>query len=408
MHQPVAGNTEYTQPSNLTFYPALDGLRAIAFLLVLLIHYYKLPWGFAGVNFFFVLSGFLITGILFDTRDRPDRARRFYLRRALRIFPLYYGVIVMVVLLQPWLRWNLSWPWIAWPAYLGNFLRLWGGGVRDPLIRSVAYAQLHSATYPKVVFYFGHFWSLCVEEQFYLLWPWVVFATRSKRALMGICLTVVAVSPLLRSVVANHTPTWMNNMELTSVVGVPFQLDALLLGALLALLWRGQNRELLQQVAQWTLGILSFCALGYAVHIYRIYPHGHLRDLYQYPDWRATWDLSLLNVYGAALMICALKPGSLTYRLLNGRALRYLGRISYGAYVFHDIPHMTYERWVLAWQQRAHFSQGVAQKITVLVALTMTIILAGLSYRFIELPILSLKERWAPAKEYEAGSTVSR
>jgi peptidoglycan/LPS O-acetylase OafA/YrhL len=120
---PVTGNTEYTQPENRAFYPALDGLRAIAFLMVFFQHYTSVAWGWTGVNIFFVLSGFLITGILFDSRDDPHRARTFYIRRTLRIFPLYYGIFLVLFLATPILHWHWSWAWIAWPLYLGNFLR---------------------------------------------------------------------------------------------------------------------------------------------------------------------------------------------------------------------------------------------------------------------------------------------
>jgi peptidoglycan/LPS O-acetylase OafA/YrhL len=82
--------------SGRAYYPALDGLRAVAFLLVFFLHYLGLPWGWVGVEMFFVLSGFLITGILYDTRDHPHRWRTFYVRRALRIFPLYYGTLAAI------------------------------------------------------------------------------------------------------------------------------------------------------------------------------------------------------------------------------------------------------------------------------------------------------------------------
>lgn len=103
--QIVTGNTEHTRPENRAFYPALDGLRAIAFLMVFMEHYLEFPWGWAGVDVFFVLSGFLITGILFDSLDDPYRVRNFYVRRTLRIFPLYYGIMLALV---------LSWPLIHW------------------------------------------------------------------------------------------------------------------------------------------------------------------------------------------------------------------------------------------------------------------------------------------------------
>src|ERR1700744_4617103 len=116
----VAGNTAETSPENRGFYPALDGLRALAFLMVFATHYEGMPWGWSGVDVFFVISGFLITGILLDTRDDRYRVRNFYARRSLRIFPLYYGVFLLLLLLTPFLHLNWSAGWLAWPLYVGN------------------------------------------------------------------------------------------------------------------------------------------------------------------------------------------------------------------------------------------------------------------------------------------------
>jgi hypothetical protein len=101
-------------------YPALDGMRAIAFLMVFAQHYYFAPWGWMGVDLFFVLSGFLITGILFDTRHDSHRVRNFYIRRTLRIFPLYYGIMLALLALQPLAHWNWD---LVWPSYVGNYAR---------------------------------------------------------------------------------------------------------------------------------------------------------------------------------------------------------------------------------------------------------------------------------------------
>src|SRR5438270_7909455 len=109
---PVAGNTPETHPSNNAYFSALDGFRAIAFLTVFATHYLLLPWGFTGVDAFFVLSGFLITGILYDKRDDLHRARNFYVRRSLRIFPLYYGIMLALVLLYPIFRWEWNAHWL--------------------------------------------------------------------------------------------------------------------------------------------------------------------------------------------------------------------------------------------------------------------------------------------------------
>ena len=115
-------------PENKKFYPALDGFRAVAVLMVFYQHYIginepQLNWGWTGVDFFFVLSGFLITGILYDTRNATHRFRDFYVRRTLRIFPLYYGVLLAGLCLNPIFHWQWHPAWILWPLYLGNYVR---------------------------------------------------------------------------------------------------------------------------------------------------------------------------------------------------------------------------------------------------------------------------------------------
>jgi peptidoglycan/LPS O-acetylase OafA/YrhL len=164
-------------------------------------------WDFqmAGVDVFFVLSGFLITGILYDTRDDIHRVRSFYIRRTLRIFPLYYGVFLAIFLLTPLVRWAWTWQWIAWPLYLGNFLRFLYPHLNNHFVNTFADAHLVSRAYPRLDLRLGHFWTLCVEEQFYLLWPWVVFTVRDRRKVMAICLACIVVVPIARILaVAQH------------------------------------------------------------------------------------------------------------------------------------------------------------------------------------------------------------
>jgi peptidoglycan/LPS O-acetylase OafA/YrhL len=105
---PVTGNTEITEPENRAFYPALDGLRAVAFLMVFFWHYVAMPWGWAGVNIFFVISGFLITGILFDTRHDRHRVRNFYLRSPAAALPVGALAIVLAMAGLAWVRGQLS------------------------------------------------------------------------------------------------------------------------------------------------------------------------------------------------------------------------------------------------------------------------------------------------------------
>lgn len=395
---PVAGNTPVSAPENRAFYPALDGLRAVAFTLVFLIHYVRLPWGWSGVNMFFVLSGFLITGILLDTRDDPHRARNFYVRRTLRIFPLYYGVMLALLVLHPLLHWQWTRAWLAWPLYLGNFLRFVNpaAAVIGSPLQHAADGWLRLGRFPRAGLYVGHFWSLCVEEQFYLLWPWVVFLVRSRKALLWICGSVVVIAPVVRVALEFTAPMWMIDRELLYRF-TPLQLDSLLLGALLALLWRGAHRELLIRIGSLAAPLLLAVAT--------IYAWADLREFsligfssYPYPWWKFSLGLSYINVTTAAILLACLGTGTALYKLLSGPAVRGIGRISYGAYVFHDIFHDLYAH-ILSVAGR-HLSLPLSFQLigTAMLGYPCTLLVAWLSFRFLESPFLNLKQRFTPSR----------
>jgi peptidoglycan/LPS O-acetylase OafA/YrhL len=391
MSVPVAGNTEHTAPENRVYFPALDGIRAVAFLLVFSQHYIALPWGWSGVNIFFVLSGFLITGILIDTRDTPHRFRNFYLRRTLRIFPLYYGIFLALLLLTPFLHWQWTAGWWAWPLYVGNFLRFTAPGLSG----SVQQRAADAALFGPGILSLGHFWSLCVEEQFYLVWPWVVFRVRSTRALLWICATTVAVLPLLRIVTTHHAPTWMLNAELLYRF-TPFQLDSLLLGGLLALLWRGGHRATLLTIARVVATICTIATVIYlaaTVQISMIVTSQGFAS-YTYPAWKFTWGLSCINIYAGSLILCSLRPASWSYRIFHLSPVRWLGRISYGAYIFHDMAHRSFVDLSAYIGEHVPSLASHPQRLTVTFAFSATLLMSYLSYRFFEARFLNLKERW--------------
>ncbi len=377
--QIVTGNTSHTRPENRAFYPALDGLRAVAFLMVFFNHYAAMAWGWAGVDLFFVLSGFLITGILFDTRDDVHRIRNFYVRRTLRIFPLYYAVMLLVL---PFAYQGLSWSWLTWPAYLGNYARMFGPYTSGSALQRLADFQLvvditiHRA-HPTVLD-LGHFWSLCIEEQFYLLWPWIVFRIRERRTLLLICALSVPICLVARLVAQQMLPTWMLTNEVL-YTATPFRMDALLLGGFLALWIRGPRRDLLLRGVRiiWPIILIPIATAAMSRHIWGD----------SHPAWTFTWGLLVIDLASAVIIACAIQPGSIVYRLLNQRPLRWLGRMSYGAYVLHDIPRDLYIG-VAHHLLPAHIEGAAA-----LIALLSTCLLAWLSYRFFESHFLNLKEK---------------
>jgi peptidoglycan/LPS O-acetylase OafA/YrhL len=348
-------------------------------------HYLNLPWGWAGVDVFFVLSGFLITGILYDSRDQPNRVSNFYIRRTLRIFPLYYGLMVLLVISYPLFRWQWNWTWLVWPAYLGNFARGIHPFTTGSALEMLSDFQPASATVRGFRLFLGHFWSLCVEEQFYLIWPWIVFRIRDRRRLISICIACVVICTLMRVAGARLLPQYMLDQEVL-YRWTPFRVDALLLGGLVALIRRGPTSRRMLRAARIVFPVLlSILVIYLAVE--------NWNGQQDTPAWAATWGIVFIDWFSACLIVMALEPNSITFRVFNHRALRWIGRISYGAYVYHDIFHL--EIMAVVSNLTSH-----VEYVTAAVALAFTLVVAWASFRWFETPFIRLKERWtspAPA-----------
>jgi peptidoglycan/LPS O-acetylase OafA/YrhL len=323
-------------------------------------------YGLLGVDLFFVLSGFLITGLLLRAKGRPHYFRNFYARRTLRIFPLYYGVLAALFLVLPRLTTpspmlaeagrHQAWLW----TYTSNF-------------------YLATASTWKSLTYVNHFWSLAVEEHFYLLWPFVVFAC-SRATVERLCIGVILGGLALRTALALHGMT-----ELSISVLTPCRIDTLCVGGLLAAVaHRDGAADVLVRRA-----LKSAVALGALVLVVSA--------------WCVVTDMGLTVLHQVRVTLYALffgsvvlvsiqpRPGRVSAVFQNG-ALRFLGKYSYGIYVYHAL---------LLWYALEH---GVEARVDALlgnhtltmivdagVGAALSIAIALLSYHFIERHLLGLK-----------------
>jgi peptidoglycan/LPS O-acetylase OafA/YrhL len=289
------------------YMPHLDGLRALAVAAVMATHWLPEHWKFGlplatGVQLFFVLSGFLITGILLDSK-RGDglgcnsRAiRNFYARRFLRIFPLYYvALAVAAACAVPGLRETLWWHL----AYLSNFAFYQHPGFGTPI---------------------GHFWSLAVEEQFYLMWPWLIMLVPNRR-LWLVMLGVGLCGPLYRL-----AGLMFPRIE-CFYIGTPGSFDSLALGAGLALGVRSGS-VLFGRFVRWRWWIAAAAAVAAGVVQYG---PGLPKPVYE-----SLLLLALSVLYAVLIYQGSVGFGGWVGKLFDLRPVRYTGRISYGLYVIHN------------------------------------------------------------------------
>jgi peptidoglycan/LPS O-acetylase OafA/YrhL len=374
------------------FIPALDGLRGIAIIVVMLHHFthFEQTTGFdgpagsllafcwTGVDLFFVLSGFLITGILLDTRGGKNYFTTFYARRILRIFPLYYLVLFVALVVMPTFpgvdavltgvppdeRVDVSqWPyWLYW-TNISIAERGWAHGWVDIS------------------------WSLAIEEQFYLVWPLVVWVC-PPRLLAPLCALILVAEPIAR-MYARATEVQPMAQALPIYVLTWFRLDGLAMGALLAFAFR---RGLLPLLDRWVPMVLIACAAGLIIcAILGGHPWWWNRRMQQY-------GYSLIAIAGGAMLVSAINrpAGSLWPRMLSAGWLRAFGKYSFALYLTHQPVMRVVREYVLnpGEYETLGMPRWTVQVLFYVAATAPAFALAWLSWRSFEAPILSLKARF--------------
>jgi peptidoglycan/LPS O-acetylase OafA/YrhL len=366
--------------------PGLDGLRAIAFILVFLIHSNFVIVGWVGVLLFFVLSGFLITGILVDMKEKlPTKAFfiKFYGRRFLRIFPLYYFYLFLMLGLA-YLLFTIGY---RQNRMLEYFQQL-------PYALTYVYNFFTASRWYKDSVFINHFWSLSVEEQFYIFWPLLIFLTPKKDYKKLFIASIVA-GPLMRmglNYIYNHqTFSFLGPNPATAIYSLPFShLDAFGFGAYIS-----QYRLPRARQQFWVL-LATIPVIGFITQYIATGSLGYLTGLgFPFPianGYKQVWGYSLLNYFFAVTIYAVAREG-LFNRFLEMPWLKYLGKISYGLYVYHFVLIFFAGRM----NDFVSLSYEQIQVISAVPAFIATVLVAALSFKYLEKPIINLKDKFFPA-----------
>ena len=362
-------------PIRSAYLKPLDGVRAIAALMIMFFHFFViiampgpfhwLPqyamFGRTGVTLFFVLSGFLISRILLATKTSTRFFINFYSRRALRIFPLYYLFLLITYFLLPPLMHIPSTPareQVYFWVYLQNIAETFKWPTDGP----------------------AHFWSLAIEEHFYLVWPCLIYFLTKRQTKLAIAMMLVIAFGCRLLLIRHGRETFYFTFA---------RMDELALGALLAI-WESEGKlkgyskhfllgfiVLLPSVVLWVPKTGKFIYFGETITFVQVIKY----------DLLSVWYFCLVGI------VLSLKEGNAIYKILAGRFLSYTGKISYGLYVYHPLC-------FLLVRSMAH---GLRLIPLFLLSCLATYFVATISYYFFEAKFLSLKRYFASDRPLPGG-----
>jgi len=359
-----------TDQPNRTYYPALDGLRGLAILLIVFYHNFGFInyffFGWLGVDLFFVLSGFLITDILLKTKNDQNYLRNFYARRVLRIFPLYYLTLLLFIIILPAFNNNLNlnyyqdnqlWFW----SYLQNWLFIF----HPP---------------PPATEALSHLWSLAVEEQFYLIWPLVILIFKKPKTLFYLLIVVLVGVILLRFFL------WTYKIENIAYFNLYTfsRIDGLCIGSMLALL-RIINPRIINRYFSFI--VLALALLNFIFFLF------NRQNQFSFPYLAIAGYTTFAVIFALLVNEGVESENSFINKVFSISLLKFFGKISYGLYIFHWPLYLVIRSFFEeSWKRNIQFID--ASVLISLMASLLGIFIAWLSYRFFESPILSLKKNF--------------
>lgn len=351
--------------NDIRYYPSLDGLRAIAVTLVFLHHFNSTVFslGWIGVNLFFVLSGFLITTVILNSVTQPNFFKNFYIRRTLRIFPLYYLAIIIFLIILPY--------WSSKEIYISSKETFWYFFF---YVQNV-YISIKGAN----AGYLGHFWTLAVEEQFYILWPLIVFLNyKNTKRLIVVTLIGISTAIILREylIFTQVSKLFVNVFTFTNV-------DSLLLGSLLAILHHTKN-------ADWIIKRMKYAVLLSVVFFSLFlvsYSFGYLE----------AFKGTFLSVsFGSFIFYLFYHDETNTPTIISNlfmnKILQNIGKWSYGFYVWHYPI-------ILICMPKAHLVLNflpplIKESVLCFMLFLITTFVSALSYNYFEKYFLKLKSKF--------------
>jgi peptidoglycan/LPS O-acetylase OafA/YrhL len=298
---------------------------------------------------------------LYDTRTDSKFFRRFFARRSVRIFPVFYLVFSILLLLTPIFQYQWHWRHFTYLFYLGGYF--------SP-------GQVISLNHGTATAFIGHFWSLCLEEQFYLLWPAVIWLVRDRVRLLWVAFGGSVLALVFRYLWCLHQP----QPGALFIRSLPFRMDSLLLGGALALLLRGPRAETWQNACRW----LFLFSLAATIAIF-----AHSRSATE-GTLLLTLGLTAIAATSVGLIGMTLVPGTGIFRIFCLKSLRAVGKYSYGFYIFHVL-------WLPAWNALAarltftFHSHMLANIVSLVANYSVTLLAAKLSYDYFEVKFLKLK-----------------
>jgi peptidoglycan/LPS O-acetylase OafA/YrhL len=374
---------------------SLDGVRAIAILLVMAFHFGVIRFGWMGVQLFFVLSGFLISSILLKEKDKPSplpqRLKKFWIRRSLRIFPLYYIYLTVFVVICLF----TAFP----PGYFSDL----------PYLYSYTFnlTRISNSWHESPVY--THFWSLCVEEQFYLFFPFIVFLL-SRSSLRRLLVVVLIAGPLFRWSFGNYlTQSGKTTFEVFDVIyWFPLShLDAFFTGLAIPLL--GLKDRI--KHPQWLFALCVVLALGAGMANYFFESHGHSLPTsmgYNFGDvnsYQHVWYYTVLNLFTGSLLLLLVSsynsmPGRFIKRIFENNILVAIGKVSYGMYILHwVIQTQLVERWIPVSENNKYW--------LFLIDVPVVYAFALCSFHFIEQRFTQLKDKFTAGNTPVKATTLS-